>query len=98
MEKIQKKKLNVGSCHNELVRQNDFILVGGGQYGLKEMGYISGTLGDVIEHFLSKKSLDEKELIKNVQTQRFVKNQSILLTLKKDKRFNQEGKKYILVV
>jgi hypothetical protein len=39
-----KRKAHVATCHNELIRDNRFVLVGRGIYGLREWGHSGGNL------------------------------------------------------
>jgi DNA-directed RNA polymerase delta subunit len=82
------------SVHNELIRNDRFVLIGRGIYALKEWGYESGTVKDIIKKVLkkSKKALNSKEIIKKVLEQRQVKESTILLNLQ-DKKFFQKDKK-----
>lgn len=83
------KKANAQTVHNELIKDSRFVLVGRGLYGLKEWGYISGTVADVLESLLKKaqEPLTREELIDQVLEQRMVKKNTILLSLQNNKRF-----------
>ena len=88
-----------GSCHNELVRRKDFILVGRGLYALEGMGYQPGTITDVIIQGMKEKgAMTRDEVVEFVSKQRHVKKQSILLALIKKDIFtkNVDGKYYIV--
>jgi hypothetical protein len=43
-----KESVKVATIHNELIRNNEFVLIGRGIYVLKEWGYKPGTVLDVI--------------------------------------------------
>lgn len=78
------KKVNVATVHNELIKDQRFILVGRGMYGLKEWGVFSdGTVSDVIKEVLktAKKALDKQEIISKVLEKKQVKEQTILINL-----------------
>lgn len=83
------------TVHNELIRDERFILVGRGMYALKEWGYQSGTVGDVLERVIGKRSqaLSKEDLIDEVLKERIVKRNTILLALQNRKRFarNAQG-------
>jgi len=83
------KKANPQTVHNELIKDNRFVLVGRGLYGLAEWGYIPGTVGDVLESLLNraKRPLTREELIEQVLAQRQVKKNTILLGLQNEDRF-----------
>ena len=84
------------SVHNELIRNNRFVLVGRGVYALKEWGYEAGTVKDIIKKVLrkSQKPLSKEEIIKQVLSQRKVKESTIVLNLQDKKVFekNKKGK------
>ncbi|MCE9517679.1 hypothetical protein K8Q96_01600 [Candidatus Nomurabacteria bacterium] len=48
------KKCHTATCHNELIKDNRFVLVGRGIYALSEWGYKSGVVRDVIRELLKK--------------------------------------------
>ena len=59
-------------------------MVGRGLYALKEFGYTKGTVAEVIESLLRKKSpLTKQEIIEGVLKQRHVKKGTISLNLQK---------------
>ncbi|HBY74441.1 TPA: hypothetical protein DEG21_00690 [Patescibacteria group bacterium] len=43
-----KEPVKTATIHNELIRNNEFVLIGRGIYVLKEWGYKPGTVIDVI--------------------------------------------------
>ena len=90
---FDKKVVTVQAVHNELIRYDQFVLVGRGLYGLKENGYNRGTVADVIESLLAKKSpMSKQEIITGVLRQRHVKKGTILLNLQKNKQFVRVGR------
>lgn len=87
------KQVTVQAVHNELIRYDQFVLVGRGLYGLKEWGYEEGTVTDIIESLLKKKSpLSKQEIIKGVLKQRQVKKGTISLNLQKNPQFVRVGR------
>lgn len=87
------KNVTVQAVHNELIRYPEFVLVGRGLYALKEWGYESGTVADVIEQILIKKGpLSKKEIIMEVSRQRTVKVGTISLNLQKMPYFKRVGR------
>ena len=48
---VFKKKAHIATCHNELIKDPRFVLVGRGLYALSEWGYMSGVVKDVIKRF-----------------------------------------------
>ncbi len=91
--KFDKKSVTVQAVHNELIRYDRFVLVGRGLYGLKEWGYKEGTVADIIESILKKKSpLTKQEITANVLKQRHVKKGTISLNLQKNNHFVRVGR------
>lgn len=88
------KKANPQTVHNELIKDGRFVLVGRGLYGLKEWGYVAGTVADVLESILKKaaKPMKKQELVEEVLKQRMVKKNTILLSLQNASRFERAGK------
>lgn len=90
---FDKKVVTTQAVHNELIRDEHFVLVGRGLYGLKEWGYKKGTVADVIEDLLRKKSpLTKQEIIAGVLKQRHVKKGTISLNLQKNPQFARVGR------
>lgn len=95
------KMANPQTVHNELIKDSRFVLVGRGLYGLKEWGFMTGTVADVLETILKKaqEPLSRDELIKQVLKQRLVKKNTILLSLQNSRRFKKvDDNKYTLQV
>ncbi len=57
------KKTHVATCHNELIKDKRFVLVGRGMYALKEWGYASGVVRDVVRNILRQAGPLTKEQI-----------------------------------
>lgn len=90
---FDKKVVTVQAVHNELIRYPQFVLVGRGLYALKEWGYQDGTVADIIEDLLKKKSpLTKLEITRGVLKQRQVKKGTISLNLQKNKQFVRVGR------
>ncbi len=85
------KQANAQTVHNELIKDSRFVLVGRGLYGLKEWGYMTGTVADVLATILekSRQPLSREELIDQVLKQRLVKKNTILLSLQNNSRFRK---------
>jgi len=89
----------VQTVHNELIRDERFILIGRGIYALSEWGYKPGTVKDIIIEILKqeKRPLSKEEIINEVLKQRLVKKNTILLNLGDKEYFSQtEDGKYFL--
>lgn len=90
---FDKKMVTTQAVHNELIRDEHFVLVGRGLYGLKEWGYRKGTVADIIEDLLRKKSpLTKQEIMAGVLKQRHVKKGTISLNLQKNQQFARVGR------
>ncbi|MBD3360652.1 hypothetical protein GF366_02505, partial [Candidatus Peregrinibacteria bacterium] len=90
---FDKKVVTTQAVHNELIRYNQFVLVGRGLYTLKEFGYNKGTVADVIENLLKKKNpMTKQEIIDGVLKQRQVKKGTISLNLQKNPQFARVGR------
>jgi len=87
------RKANVQTVHNELIKDERFVLVGRGIYGLTQWGYKSGTVKDVLAEILkeSKKPLTREELVSRVLETRMVKENTITLNLQDSKMFKKLG-------
>lgn len=90
---FDKKVVTVQAVHNELIRYDQFVLVGRGLYALKEAGYKRGTVAEVIEDLLRQKStMTKQEIIEGVLKQRHVKKGTISLNLQKNPQFVRVGR------
>jgi len=90
---ITKKMVTTQAVHNELIRYDDFVLVGRGLYALKEWGYQPGTVADVITRLLQKNGpMSKKEIIRGVQKEREVQIGTISLNLQKNDHFVRVGR------
>jgi predicted Zn-ribbon and HTH transcriptional regulator len=70
------------TVHNELIKDNRFVLVGRGMYGLREQGYEPGTAREVIAKVLKTKGpLKANDVVTHVNQQRFFKQNTILINL-----------------
>jgi hypothetical protein len=87
------KKLHPQTVHNELIRNQDFVLVGRGFYALKDWGYNPGQVKDVIYQVLnsSENSMPKEAIVQSVLQQRMVKESTILLNLQNKKFFTRDG-------
>lgn len=82
------------TVHNELIKDDRFVLVGRGIYGLAEWGYKPGVVADVIEEILKKagKPLSREEIVAKVLEQRKVQRNTILVGLSNKEKFSKVGK------
>lgn len=88
--KIDKKPAHVQTVHNELIKDERFVLVGRGVYALREEGFEPGTVREVISRLLkSKGPMHASDVIKFVNEKRFLKENTILLNLQNRKFFKR---------
>lgn len=91
---FKRKDVTTQAIHNELIKDDRFVLVGRGIYALKEWGYKKGTVSDVIADVLKKANepLHRDEIVKRVLKNRYVKETTILLNLQGKKQFKRVAK------
>jgi hypothetical protein len=89
------------TVHNELIKDDRFVLIGRGIYALSEWGYKKGVVADVIREVMAAhaKPLSRDEIISEVMKKRQVKRNTILVGLSNKKYFQKVGKdRYSLVL
>lgn len=73
---------HVATTHNELIKDDRFVLVGRGLYALTEWGYTAGVVKDVLREILTSEGpLSREEIIDKVRKERYVKDNTILVNL-----------------
>jgi len=101
-EKIKEtfnKEAHVATTHNELIKDDRFVLVGRGLYALSEWGYSNGVVRDVIKTVLKDKgALTKEDVIKEVLKQRQVKENTIYVNLQNPRYFRKDVKGYYSLV
>ncbi len=76
------RKAHEATCHNELIKDQRFVLVGRGLYALKEWGYEGGVVKEVIKTILEQYGpLKREDIIEHVRRERYVKDNTILVNL-----------------
>lgn len=82
---------HVQTVHNELIKDERFVLVGRGLYALKEWGYQQGTVQEVIRTILHTAGhpMQKAELLKRILKERHVKESTILINLQNRKYFQR---------
>jgi hypothetical protein len=84
------KKTHYATCHNELIKDPRFVLVGRGMYALAEWGYKAGIAREVIQDILKKEGpLSKDEVVKRVMKERYFKKNTILVNLANPKYFKK---------
>lgn len=88
----KKKKSHPQTVHNELIKDQRFVLVGRGIYALSDWGYKKGTVKDVIADILRDASspLTREEVVERVFKIRQVKKSTIVINL--NTYFSRTGK------
>ena len=78
------------TVHNELIKDQRFVLVGRGMYGLSEHGYEPGIARDVIHKILKTRGpLSPEEIISEVSKQRFFKPNTVVINLQNKNFFER---------
>jgi len=92
------KKAHVATCHNELIKDKRFVLVGRGLYALSDWGYEGGVVKDVIKNILKKYGpLTKDEITEKVLKERYVKENTVVVNLQDCKHFKKDYKGRYLV-
>jgi DNA-binding winged helix-turn-helix (wHTH) protein len=98
IENLFGRKAHVATTHNELIKDQRFVLVGRGLYALAEWGYLPGVVRDVIRHLLEKFGpLTKEEIMDKVLKERYVKENTVMVNLQNTKFFkkDKDGKYYL---
>ena len=91
---FKRKDVTTQAIHNELIKDERFVLIGRGIYALKEWGYARGTVSDIITQVLTEEGgpLHRDEIVKRVLKTRYVKETTILLNLQGKPQFKRVAK------
>lgn len=82
IQKLFERKAHTATTHNELIKDERFVLVGRGLYALTEWGYSAGVVKDVLRDVLEKNGpLTREEIIDKVRKERYVKDNTIVVNL-----------------
>lgn len=97
IENLFSRDAHPATTHNELIKDQRFVLVGRGLYALKEWGYQPGVVRDVIMSVLKRESpLSKQEIIDRVKRERYVKDATVLVNLQSGP-FKRTGEgKYVI--
>lgn len=87
------KKVKVPTVHNELIKDDRFVLAGRGTYALKKWGYEDLTVKEVIMKIMRehKGKLAKDKLIQEVLKRKIVKPETIKLNIKMTKNIKEEN-------
>lgn len=84
------RKAHTATCHNELIKDARFILVGRGLYALREWGYREGVVRDIIRELLKRKGpLTKDQILEGVLSERLVKHNTIIVNLQNSHHFKK---------
>ena len=85
------KKTHYATCHNELIKDPRFVLVGRGMYALAEWGYKTGIAREVIQDILKREGspLSKNEVVDRVMKERYFKKNTILVNLANSRYFKK---------
>ncbi len=87
------KKAHTATCHNELIKDARFVLVGRGLYALTDWGYVPGVVQDVIREIIKKHGpLTREEIVDFVMKERYVKPNTIIVNLQNPANFKRDSK------
>ncbi len=90
IEGLFEKKAHTATTHNELIKDERFVLVGRGLYALTEWGYSAGVVKDVLQEILKKHGpLSREEIIDKVRKERYVKDNTIVVNLQDHNLFKR---------
>ncbi|HLN19290.1 MAG TPA: sigma factor-like helix-turn-helix DNA-binding protein [Patescibacteria group bacterium] len=96
--KLGKKKAHPQTVHNELIKDDRFVLIGRGMYALAEWGYQEGTIKDVLEDIIgnSNHPISREKILEEVLKRRKVKKSTVLINLNNRGTFEKIDNTYIL--
>jgi hypothetical protein len=84
------RKTHYATCHNELIKDSRFVLVGRGLYALAEWGYKTGIAREVIRDILKREGpLSKDSVVEKVMKERYFKKNTILVNLVNPKYFKK---------
>ena len=91
---FKRKDVTIQAIHNELIKDNRFVLIGRGIYALDTWGFEKGTVAEIIAKILKKAGgpIDREEVVRKVLKMRHVKETTVLLNLQNKDLFTKVGK------
>jgi hypothetical protein len=99
ISKTFNKKIHYATCHNELIKDPRFVLVGRGMYALAEWGYKKGIAREVIADILKREGpLSKEDVLQKVNKERYFKKNTILVNLVNPKYFKKNAKGLYTVI
>ncbi len=99
IQNLFNRRAHIATCHNELIKDPRFVLVGRGLYALTEWGYSAGVVKDVLVDILKQCGpLARQEIIDKVRKERYVKDNTIVVNLQDNNTFKRlSNGSYLLV-
>jgi len=96
--KLSKKRAHPQTVHNELIKDEQFVLIGRGIYALHEWGYFPGTVREVLKKILeqSQKPLTKEKILAQVIKMRKVKKATVMINLNNTEFFCKQENYYTL--
>ncbi len=92
IERMFNRKAHTATTHNELIKDERFVLVGRGLYALSEWGYAAGVVKDVLRSILEAHGpLSREEIIDKIRKERYVKDNTIVVNLQDANLFKRLG-------
>lgn len=81
--KLNSKKTHPQTVHNELIKDDRFVLVGRGVYALSEWGYKRGTVREVLEDIIKKQArpMSREDILNEILRMRQVKKSTVMINL-----------------
>lgn len=90
IEELFSRKAHTATTHNELIKDERFVLVGRGLYALTEWGYSAGVVKDVLRDIIDKHGpMSREEIIDKVKKERYVKDNTIVVNLQDTNLFKR---------
>ena len=84
------RKTHYATCHNELIKDPRFVLVGRGMYALADWGYKTGIAREVVRDILKKEGpLSKEDIVEKVMKERYFKKNTILVNIQNPKYFKK---------
>ena len=98
--KLGKRKAHPQTVHNELIKDNRFVLIGRGIYAMREWGYQEGTIKDVLRDILKRneKPMKREDILEKVLKIRKVKKTTVMINLNNSREFLKQGDLYSLKI
>ncbi len=91
---FKRKTVTPQAIHNELIKDDRFVLIGRGIYALEEWGYKKGTVAEIIADVIQENGqpMFRDDIVRAVLKHRRVKETTILLNLQSRPEFKRTAK------